>query len=90
MEKMDEGEKKHEETMKMLANNMTALTNVISNGFGMLQGLMYQQRFVIQLHVQGNHGLSPYGHQQPPPTHDNANNEKYSSESMMRRVFAEL
>ena len=90
MEKMEEGEAKHEESMKMLTNNMTALTNVIANGFGMLQGLMYQPRFVIPPHLQGNHGMTSYGQHQPPPTNDNASNETYTGESVMRRVFAEL
>jgi len=90
MEKMEEGEAKHEETMKMLTNNMTALTNVIANGFSMLQGLMYQPRFVIPPHVQGNNGMPSYGQHQPPPTNDNVSNETYTGESMLRRVFAEL
>ena len=63
---MEEGEAKHEESMKTLTNNMTALSNVIANGFGMLQGLMYQPRFVITPHLQGNHGMPSYGQHQHP------------------------
>ena len=76
--------------MKMLTNNMIALTNVIANGFGMLQGLMYQPRFVIPPRLQENHGMTSYGQHQPQPTNDNVGNETYTGKSVMRRVIAEL
>ena len=41
-EKVEEGDKRHEEHMKMSTKSMNSLTGAISNGFQILQGILGQ------------------------------------------------
>ncbi len=94
---MEEGDKKHEEYMKSFADSMKTLTDVISNGFGMLQGVMIQQNGIMsqpqmpRFNSFAQHGFQQQ-HPQPNnwgmqfPTHRNPNNQEYRGESLLREV----
>ncbi len=52
---MEEGDKKHEEYLKSFADSMKTLTDVISNGFGML----HKCQDLIALHNMGTNSNIP-------------------------------
>ena len=64
LEKMEEGEKKHEANMKMFAENMNTLPNVVSSGFGMLQRLMFQQNGFLNQPQMQCYRFPPHSYQQ--------------------------
>ena len=55
---MDKMDSQHDESMKKLSNNMEKLTHCISDGFSLLQGLLYSQQ---------PNTYNPYAAGYPPP-----------------------
>ena len=50
--------------MKMFAESMNTLTNVISSGFGMLQRLMFQQNGFLNQPQMQSYRFPPHSYQQ--------------------------
>ena len=55
LEIMEDSGKKHEQTMKNFSDSISAMTNVISSGFLMMQGFMQQPLHLPSKHLSGAH-----------------------------------
>ena len=79
LQKIEEGDKKHGENMKIFADSMKSLTNVISNGLTMLQGMLNPQP--LQNHGFRNMRFNPQNN------NVGRQNQQYRSESFSFTEF---